>query len=419
MSMDNQELYESKWKEIRESFLRDNEGSIRLRTIKEYIYDTYQIPINVTDLINSKLADIDKEEATLFLKGCLLDNKVVAVSKLILTQYFSYHCAGDITSVLDETKIGDNGQLSFTIKKYDTEILPYKFNNVLQINNSQWVCSLHIKDVIDLYLSQLIHYNTETQRQQTVVKTSAGSIKTKITVNQKSVKEIEKLLEKGLFISNFITINVNEDSGNEFVYDGEDGSFTLKKGHFDIIDGFHRMLAMSQAYSKNNNIDYITGVHIVAFPTDKAKRYIVQEDKKNKINKQYIKTLDGSDLINVLIDRLNETSYCETFGNIREDGKFSKTLFYSAISKTYGKIKERSDIGEIVKKLAPVINDYCEHRKLERYNILDLLTICQASKKDGIINYNKIGFDSNTKLFSSRRSNVTTELMQKADWYTS
>ena len=416
--MDKQELYESKWKEIRDSFLRDNEGLIRLRAIKEYIYNAYKIPIDVTDLINSKLADINKEEATLFLKGCLLDDKVVSASKLILTQYFSYHYAGDVT-MPDETKIGDNGQMSFTIRKYNTQILPYKFNNVLQINNNQWVCSLHIKDIIDLYLGQLIHYNTETQRQQTVVKTSTGSVKTKITVNQKSVKEIEKLIEKGLFISNFITINVNEDSGSSFVYDDEDSSFTLKEGHFDIIDGFHRMLAMSQAYSKNNNIDYITGVHIVAFPTDKAKRYIIQEDKKNKINKQYIKTLDGSDLINVLIDRLNETSYCETFGNIREDGKFSKTLFYSAISKTYGKIKERSDISKIVNKLVPVINDYCEHRRLERYNILDLLTICQASKKDGIINYNKVALDSNTKLFSSRRSNVTTELMQKADWYTS
>ena len=413
--MGNRKLYESKWEQIRDYFLRDNEGLIKLRTVKEYIYNKYKVPINVTDLISSKFTDINEREAIIFLEGCMTDNKLRQVSESILAQCFSYH-KNDSVNTIDANDIG---QMMFVLPKNDKKVLPYKFNNVLQINNSQWVCSLHIKDVIDLYLSQLIHYNTETQRQQTVVKTSAGSIKTKITVNQKSVKEIEKLLEKGLFISNFITINVNEDSGNEFIYDGEDGSFILKKGHFDIIDGFHRMLAMSQAYSKNNNINYVTGIHIVAFPTDKARRYIIQEDKKNKINKQYIKTLDGSDLINVLIDRLNETSYCETFGNIRDDGKFNKTLFYSAINKTYGKIKERSDISEIIKKLVPVINDYCEHRKLESYNILDLLTICQASKKDGVINYNKIGFDSDTKLFSSKRSNVTTELIQKANWYTS
>lgn len=401
--MDNREKCEAQWNAIRNSLLKDNRGQDRLKRINDDIYEHYNAGINIPRLIKKDFAEVNRNEALIFLEGCLIDVELKQASQTIL-----------------DTCYEDNQKkIEYFVSKDKPEILPYKFDNVLQINSSQWVCALDLKSVVDLFTGQLIHYNPETQRQQTIVRGSNNEIHSKITVNHKSVKEIEELIERGLFISNFITLNVNEDVDNDFVYDTEERCFVLKKGYFDIIDGFHRFLAMKQAYTNNPNINYITGVHIVSFPTDKAKRYIVQEDKKNKINKQYIKTLDGSDLINVLIDRLNETSYCATFGNIRNDGAFNRTLLYSAINKTYGKIESRSDITKVVKELAPVINDYYDHKRLDYYNIMDLLTICYASKNGRTINYNKIGFDSGYKLFSSKRTNITTEMIKKADWYTS
>ena len=231
---------------------------------------------------------------------------------------------------LNET-LSKNGELNlvkdFKIKDIftDKEIQKYsksKFENVtetiypisfkvLKISDDQWLSTISSKKLFELYKNQIINYNKNTQRPLKEV-TKHGIKTYKINKNKQSVNAIKEDLKKGLFIPNCLTFNINMDNpSNEYYVDEENGELVLENGQFDLIDGFHRYSAITELLLENPDIEFNFGIWIMNFDENKSCRFIAQEDKRNKINKTYTKSLDalnGDNFSSRIVKVLNENN---------------------------------------------------------------------------------------------------------------
>ena len=189
-------------------------------------------------------------------------------------------------------------------------IYPISFK-VLKISDDQWLSTISSKKLFELYKNQIINYNKNTQRPLKEV-TKHGIKTYKINKNKQSVNAIKEDLKKGLFIPNCLTFNINMDNpSNEYYVDEENGELVLENGQFDLIDGFHRYSAITELLLENPDIEFNFGIWIMNFDENKSCRFIAQEDKRNKINKTYTKSLDalnGDNFSSRIIQVLNENN---------------------------------------------------------------------------------------------------------------
>jgi hypothetical protein len=195
---------------------------------------------------------------------------------------------------------------------------PLVIENVYKLNNGQWFTSKDALEVVGWYNAQFITYNPDTQREARV-KEYRDKIFTDITVNKESVKEIKEAILESRFISNFITFNILQNGNESFKYDEKNHRLIIESGELDILDGFHRSLAMIYALQENPDISYQTGIMITNFDADKAKSYIVQEDKRNKIDFKHIKSYDKENYANLIVTKINESTKSYLRGQIVSD----------------------------------------------------------------------------------------------------
>ena len=175
---------------------------------------------------------------------------------------------------------------------------PVIFDNILKVTDDQWIVVKDVNFLYTLYNQQLINYNKNTQRPVTV-KTVNGVETYSVTVKEKSVKQISNLMKQGLFIPNAITLNLNGDSQDlDFVI--EEDKILLLTGQLDIVDGYHRFRAMMEEKGRNGEFNYSVIINLTNFDEVKACSYIAQEDKRNQLDRQYSKSLDGTNLTNLV-----------------------------------------------------------------------------------------------------------------------
>lgn len=189
--------------------------------------------------------------------------------------------------------------------------------NVTQVTDDQWTTVLTFKQIYELYEHNLIKYNSKTQR-NLKTKSIDNNILEKININKRSVNEIRDSILQGLFIPNTITLNLLKTGEEEVVYNDKNRIIELN-GEIDIIDGFHRSLAIIEAVRENKNIHGGMIISLVNIDIEKAQYYIVQEDKRNKINKDHIRYLSQENLENQIVKILNENIKSELRGKITTD----------------------------------------------------------------------------------------------------
>ena len=191
--------------------------------------------------------------------------------------------------------------------EYNDKKFPIVFEKALKVNDDQYVTVKDVSFVKELRDKQIIRYNPRTQRELTRRKTKDG-YRFLITIIKKAINQIMELMMKGKFISNAITLNINADEPAEIEYDEDSMTLTVYLGTIDIIDGNHRYIAMTNVKDNNPDVQYNTIINITHFNEDKAKRYIVQEDKRNPIAKSKIKSLDVDNVGSNIVNNLNDSS---------------------------------------------------------------------------------------------------------------
>ena len=288
---------------------RLNERQTLYRTLEE----RYTIPISVTADICSNRTDIS--EASDFIAFAMMD----VLNNKRLNSYFTDDEIKTFSSMKYETQ-----------KKIEGKLV---FENMIQVADDQWIGSISAKRLMELKEAQLIKYNENTQR--TLTKVVKGDDRYyKISLNKIAVRQIKESFELGSYIPDDITFNVDVDPDE---YNPKKKTLTFSPPKMmDIIDGYHRYIAISQELSENPDFDYPMEIRIVSFSEEKAKQFIYQKDQKTKMKKIKSDSMNRYSPGNQVVDALNTNSSSNIQGMInRNDGKIDYSFLSAVISAYY------------------------------------------------------------------------------------
>jgi hypothetical protein len=247
----------------------------------------------------------------------------------------------------------------FIREKSQEDNFPLVFNNVLKLADDQYFVVMSIQKIADMYANNLIRYNKQTQR-NTVYK---NGLNDNIYVNTNSVKEIRREIENGTYIPTVITLNILQDGEEDFYYDEETKQFVIEKGFIDVADGYHRSRSIIEVVKDNQNIQLNMGVFFTNFTVEKGRKFIRQEDKKNKINKKYIESLNTEKLSNLVVKKLNESPESELINKITTNGELIRVnrmlTFFTTMSDAIDynfELKTKKDVSDVSNFLIQAFN---------------------------------------------------------------
>lgn len=261
-----------------------------------------------------------------------------------------------------------------------------------KINDTQYTGKITVKELMLLKDAQLINYNENAQRtMRHIVKGEMEYYQ--ISLNKEAVHAIMESYENELYIPNTITLNLPENV--EYSYDEKKKQLVIHKmDYLDILDGYHRYIAMSKLFSQDPSFDYDMELRIVQFSEEKARRFIWQEDQKTKMRKIDSDSMDVAKVSNKIVDRMNNNSNFILAGKIsRNKGIINAAILANIIDKVYLKgIKKNEElkcIKEISAALAETIEEFTDQHPefLEKpWDKLLTYMVCYEDKYGNINN---------------------------------
>lgn len=247
------------------------------------IFSAFNVPYSISnDIVTLRVNPIDYDDFVLFaVLATISDENIVK-------EYYT------------EAEIKKYSNQKYKDKKIK---FPIKWK-MIQVSDDQWIGSITVKELMQLRDARLINYNENTQRPLSR-KTINGEEVYRITINESAIAAIKDSYTNGTYISNTITLNVPEDA--EMYY--SDGEVVINQiESFDILDGYHRYLAMQRLFLENKSFDYTMEFRLVCFPEEKAKQFIWQEDQKTKMSKLDSDSMNQNNIANQIVNRLNQKS---------------------------------------------------------------------------------------------------------------
>ena len=164
--------------------------------------------------------------------------------------------------------------LKYKVINQELPKFPIVFDQVIQLDNDQWVTYISAQQLKDLYDRKAIIYNLMMQK----------SIKQldHHEINKIPVREIENSILSGHYIPNFIMLNLLHNDKDNFTYDKN--TLTINSGDLHVLDlnGLQTCIAIIHALA-DKDISMKLGIMLTNFDVDKAKRFIIQE----RIQKQF------------------------------------------------------------------------------------------------------------------------------------
>lgn len=239
----------------------------------------------------------------------------------------------------------------------DTITFPIEFD-CIQVAADQWIGECNAKTLMQLRDAQLINYNKNTQRTLQRVVRGDGEF-FRIALNYSAVDSIEKSFNNNTFIPNTITLNIPEDEFG-YEYNKKEKKLIVNEiSMFDITDGYHRFLAMTRIYDKDETFDYPMEIRITHFPENKTKQFIYQEDQKTKMRKIDSDSMNMQNLANIFTERINTEITFNWNGEIaRSETRINFAEFATLVDYFYfkGKKVDNKMVYSLVKDLVPKLN---------------------------------------------------------------
>ena len=220
-------------------------------------------------------------------------------------------------------------------KEQHTISFPIILNNMVQIADDQWVGRIDVQQLMEFRNAGILNYDENEQRVMQRIKTGKTEI-FKISLNRKAVEEIKEAFESGAYISDTITLNMPLDS-SDFSY--SKGTLKIKElpnNMFNLLDGFHRYIAICQIYNFNPDFNYPLILQITNFSTEKANQFIYQADQKTKMSQIDSDSYNQYSMQNKIVNRLNQDPMSNIQGMIgRNDAKISFQVLADLIKYYY------------------------------------------------------------------------------------
>ena len=196
------------------------------------------------------------------------------------------------------------------IKEHYESINLIELNNTIKINDTSYVAFVGAEMLYNMYESNIIVYNKETQRSPKIRVLGKNYVVKQISLNKNAVKEIanemlNETYESDLIIFNVLQLqnnvpNISYDNGTLYIKPNlnvEDEDFTC----INVIDGMHRLSALVNAVAKlkkdKKEIPPSMGliVKIIVRDIEGAKRVVTQSFKRSATDKDFLKSLEVND----------------------------------------------------------------------------------------------------------------------------
>ena len=240
--------------------------------------------------------------------------------------------------------------------KYHTQTLefPYTFESLMvEVKpDEQYIGKITVKELMKLRDAQVINYNANTQRTMTLKRGNDFEYY-KIALNKKAVNKISELYRNRDFIPNTITFNLSPEA--DFIY--KNGKLTINSATaFDIVDGYHRYIAMSNLYNLDETFDYPMEVRVMFLSEENAKQFIYQEAQHTPLAKANLNTMNKN-AVSVKVCRFVKNNLGDDV--INQNGIINEALFVKLIEILYIEkgSYERSKIIEVATKISDTINN--------------------------------------------------------------
>ena len=230
-----------------------------------------------------------------------------------------------------ETQIQRYSSFKFKAESFDTLRLP-----MIQISDDQWIGSIDAKQLVAMGDAQVINYNDDTQR--TLERIVMNGIEMwRIFVNDTAVREIMNSYKNGDYVPNTITLNILDDNADINYNEGTHELVLTNIKKLDIIDGFHRYLALSKIIHENKNFNYNMELRIVNFSEMKARQFIWQEDQKTQMKKLDTYSYNQTTSPSKIVRRLNRMDDRNVFGGkiSNNDSIINESMLILAIDQIY------------------------------------------------------------------------------------
>lgn len=250
----------------------------------------------------------------------------------------------------------------YSNSKYDQgkQIFPLVFR-VHQIRDDQWIGRIDLKTLMEMRESQLINYNTDTQR--TLKKVVRGEeVSFQISVNKKSVKDIGESVADGTYIPTPITLNVLPKTEIDFKYDDKTGTMEIYSvDKLDMTDGYHRYLALSRDYDLGLIDDFSMELRLTIFSKEKASHFIFQEDQKTKMKRVDSDSFNMTNPANIVTQKINESPKCNLQGLINRTNSIINAAWLSEMLRFFyfrnvPKTQQRIKIIQVTNELIEFFN---------------------------------------------------------------
>lgn len=347
--------------------LSDNE---KLGNINNYCFKQYNYPeTKISDILTKRVTLSEISDFECFILTDAISRELRTKNKL--DTYFS------------DDEIENYSKIKY--KQTKKVKFPLKFK-MIRIATDQWIGKTTARELVSLRNGGIIRYNENIQR--TMRRGIRGRTEEyRITENKKSVREIREAMTEGTFISNTITLNIPDDITSDYTYDENTMALVIKKANsLDIIDGFHRLIALEQATHLNTDWDYPMELRITNYSQSKGQRFVYQEDQKTKMKKIDSDSYNVEDDAVKTVSRLNEDPLFNLQGEIKRNGglislpemaAIIKRIHFTGLNKNQSRVKSI----ELAKELRDSFNNLTEidNRFLTQpYNFATLFIVLVA-----------------------------------------
>jgi len=312
-------------------------SSISKKLLKEY-----NIPLNVTNDLFSLRRKADTESEF------VLYHIIKSIDK---TKFPAGYPTEKIKKIFENTKY--NNEKSNLPLEYD----------VIQIADDQWVGKIKARELFKLGNANMINYNENAQRVMKRLLLPSGEA-FEIRLNKNAIDAIEASFNERRYVPNIITLNIPYTDESDFYYDKVEKKLIIKNiSMFDILDGYHRYIAICRICSLDSKFDYDMELRITNYDDDKARQFIWQEDQKTKMAKVDSDSLNKYSTSNMIVKSIQSSIY----GNYisYNKGIISSSVLSQSVQIIYNINPQRkykiSEINEISKEIVDGFNELQEN----------------------------------------------------------
>lgn len=256
----------------------------------------------------------------------------------------------------------------YSKEKYVVEQLEFPLEiPMIQVTDSQWIGVISYEELMKLRNAQVVYYNPKAQRPLLYVKEGVNSYY-RIDINKDAVSAITELMQSDHYIPDTLTFNMPEDADFEY----KNGKLIIRSiSHFDILDGYHRYVAINKLLNENPTASGVMELRITSFPLEIERQFIWQADQKTQMTKINSETFNQYNAGNLIMDALKKKP---AFARLLEDKIIDEGTLLEFISIAYIKKDKqltRAEIIEIRDKICNGFNDFFdEHPEIADKRIL-------------------------------------------------